>query len=117
MQKVFVSAFYGEFSLYDVAGRLMAKSSSSKCSFLKADLQTECAQIWYDATKIQHEHEILRQNYKVIDPGLYFNFGNVFIEFHDAPDWDNQRVYAHIPIFFNITNVWQPTKKEVLFRV
>jgi hypothetical protein len=118
VHKVFVSPFYGEFTIYDQTGRTLGRSKDSKLSFVKEDLQTECAQVWYDAmaTLQGQEHQVLRTKYHVLDPGLFFHFGTVSIEFDQAPAVDSNKVYRHIPVFFNITNVWNPQKKETLFR-
>lgn len=115
VQKVFLSPFYGEFSIFDKQGRLLGKSKESKLSFLQDDLQTECAKVTYDVMKLQNEYKTLRNTFKVQDPGLYFNFAEVFIEFHNAYDLDNKRTFHYIPVFYNVTNVWKPSDKELMF--
>jgi len=115
VQKVFVSSCYGEFSIYDKSGRLLGKSQKHELSFLKKDLTTECARVWYDAYSIQGEGDVLRTTHRVPDPGLFFGFGDVSIEFEDAPEIDCNYVFLHIPIFFNVTNVWDSSKKMVVY--
>ena len=83
---------------------------------MKKDLTTECARVWHDAYSLQGEGSILTSTYHVSDPGLYFGFGDVFIEFDDAPDVNTQQVYWHIPVFFNVSNVWDTCKKVILFK-
>jgi hypothetical protein len=116
VQKVFISSFYGEFTIYDAQNRVLGKSKDSKLSFMKNDLKTDIVGVWYDAMALQNEFSTLQHSYKVLDPGLFFNFGNVLIEFEKAPEANNNRVYPHIPIFFNVTNVWNATKSELLFK-
>ena len=128
VQKVFLAPFYGEFSIYDKSGRLLGRSlprasaestgpsQPQEVSFLKRELQTECAQVWYDAYVLQGEGAVLTQQYHVEDPGLFFGFGDVYIEFEQAPAADTSQVYPHIPLFFHTTNVWDPLKKTLLFR-
>lgn len=115
VQKVFVSSCYGEFSIYDKSGRLLGKSQKHELSFFEKDLTTECARVWYDAYSIQGEGDVLRTTYRVPDPGLFFGFGDVSIEFEDAPEIDCNSVFLHIPIFFNVTNVWDSSKKMVVY--
>jgi hypothetical protein len=117
VSKVFISSFYGDFSIYDQSGRLLGKSKESKLSLFKTDLQTEACKVWYDSSSLVGEHDVLRNQYKVKDPGMYFNFGNVFIEFENAPEPRTDKVYPHIPIFYNITNVWFNQEKRVLFKI
>jgi len=117
IQKVFISSFYGEFSIYDPSGRLLGKSKDSKLSFMKDDLQTEVAKVLFDAMSIQNEYTTLKTKYNVKDPGMCFGFGNILIEFEDAPPVDNVRAFDHIPVFYNITNVYVHGKKETLFKI
>lgn len=117
VQKVFISSFYGEFNIYDASGRLLGKSKDSKLSFMKDDLQTEVAKVLFDAMSCQSEYSTLRTKYSVKDPGMCFGFGNILIEFEDAPPVDNVRTFDHIPVFYNITNVYMHGKKETLFKV
>lgn len=116
VQKVFISPFYGEFSIYDKSDRLIGKSKNGELSFLKPDLNTECAKVWHDAFSFQGESDVLLTKYKVKDPGMYFAFGDVFFDFEDAPESDTSRTYWHIPVFFNVTNLWDTTKKQIFFK-
>lgn len=123
VQRVFLAPFYGEFSLYDKSGRLLGRSvmqpdgpPRQEVSLLRKDLQTECAQVWYDAYVLQGEGAILTQQYHIEDPGLFFGFGEIFIEFEQAPDVGTTQVYPHIPLYFHTTNVWDPVKKTLLFQ-
>jgi hypothetical protein len=116
VQKIFTSSFYGPFTIYDPSGRILGKSKDSKISFFKEDLQTECARVWYDAFCLHPEYDALKCTYNVKDPGLCFGFGEVNIEFEEAPPIEKDMKYLHIPVFFNITNVWLPRQKETLFK-
>ena len=116
MQKVFISPFYGEFNIYDKSHRFLGKSKNSELSFLKPDLSTECAKVWHDAFSFQGESATLMSKHKVQDPGLYFAFGDVFFEFEDAPDSNTKQTYWHIPVFFNVTNLWDINQKQILFK-
>ena len=115
VSKVFISSFYGEFSIYDKSGRLLGKSKESKIHFLKPELQTEACKVWYDSGSIVGEYETLKNQYKVKDPGMFFNFGNVLIEFENAPEPRTDKVYSHMPVFFNVTNIWLNHEKRVFF--
>ena len=115
VQKMFVSSFYGNFKVYDKADRLIGTSENSKLSFLQKDLQTEAARVWYDAMCLAPEYKKLTQDYKVKEPALCFNFGTVSVEFIDAPAMEADRVTFHIPVFFNVTNVWDNEKKRLKF--
>jgi len=116
VQKVFISPFYGEFNIYDKSHRFLGKSKNSELSFLKPDLSTECAKVWHDAFSFQGESATLMSKHKVQDPGLYFAFGDVFFEFEDAPDSNTKQTYWHIPVFFNVTNLWDINQKQILFK-
>jgi len=49
VQKVFISKFYGEFSIYDQSNRLLGESKDSMILFNKSALQTDVSKVWYEA--------------------------------------------------------------------
>jgi len=116
VQKIFLSPFYGEFKLYDKADRLLGESKNSQLSFLEKDLQTEVAQVWYHATSLCREFKLLKEKYHVADPGLCFTqMDEVYLQFCHGKSMEQNQVIRHIPVFFNVTNIWESGTKECLY--
>jgi len=109
-QKIFIESFWGQFELFDEAKRSLGKSEKGSISFLKKDLQTEAAKVWYDATTHSSaKYKLLQDDYNIEDPGLDFaHMPKVYLKFLEAPESD---MWVHTHIFANIYNIWSPSKK------
>lgn len=115
VQKIYISTFYGNFELYDGSNRLLGTSTKGKIAFTKKDLQTEAAQVWYDAVSITSKpYKELNEIYLVNDPGLAFNnTSKIYIKFLDSIKQPMK--YFTIPVFYTVTNVWNDKDKCLLY--
>ena len=113
--KIFISKFYGEFSIYDESGRLLGTSKDSKLMLYKDNLTTEVSKIWYDVGCLENEYITLKTKYQVKDPGIFFKNGKILFEFDSAPKPATDKTFYHVPVFYNITNVWIHKDQHTLF--
>jgi hypothetical protein len=115
VQKIYVSIYYGEFELYDSSNRLLGKSTKSKLSCIKINLQTEASRVWYDAVCITcKQYKDLKDKYNVSDPGLSFNnTSKIYIKFLQS--LHQPMKYYTIPVFYTVTNVWNDQDKILLY--
>jgi hypothetical protein len=114
VQKVFISKFYGSFTIFDQSGRELGKSKNGTLCFNESKLQTEAAKVWYEAiSDYSDEYKELKKR-GVKDIGLCFTCMNdVTIQFHDAPvgEDDPSRVFYHIPVYYTVHNIWNSETK------
>ena len=115
--KMFTSSFYGEYSIYDKENRLLGISKNGIISWLREDLQTEEAKVWYDCIAgISEMYKTLQEN--VDDAGMGFtHIQDIYIEFDDAPSFDDEpnRRFDHIHIIYICNNIWNRNKKSVIY--
>jgi hypothetical protein len=116
VQRVYISSYYGEFELYDGSGRMLCKSTKGRLHLLKKDLKDDAIQVWHDARSLCPESTQIRQEFQVKDPGLDCNNVPLFIRLVDAPPYTSERgAIIHIPVFYNVTNVWDPVAKKLRY--
>ena len=116
VQRMYISPYYGEFKLYDGSERLLCTSEGGKLNLLKKDLKERDAQVWHDARSLCNESSEIRQEYRVVDPGLDCNNVPLLIRLVDAPPFSADRgAIIHLPVFYNVTNVWDPQAKKLKY--
>lgn len=117
VKTVFVSKFYGPFSIYDQSNRLLGKSKDGSISFTSKTLQTEAAKVWHESIAgYSNEYQLLKS--KVDQPGLCFShIEGVTIRFDDAPsvEENTSRRFFHIPVFYTVHNIWDSETKTLMY--
>ena len=118
VQKVFISGFYGQFTIYDQSGRELGTSKNGTLYFAKSKLQTEAASVWYEALAGYSDEykDLIKRN--VMNVGLNFSLlSDITILFHDAPDGNEEpnRTFNHIPVYYSVHNVWNSETKKLLY--
>lgn len=116
---MFASIFYGEYSIYDEKDRLLGTSNNGTFSWMRKDLQTEEAKVWYDCISNVDEQYKTLYNMLQFDPGFGFkHMSDIYIEFHDAPDAEKEpdRIFDHIHIIYTSNNIWNQNKKEIIYK-
>lgn len=115
VQKLFISTFLGEFKIFDNKGKLLGESVGSKISFKEKDLQTEPAEVWYHATSLSDEFKNIQEKYDN-DPGLCFsNTDKIFLQFLNGKSLEQDAIIMHVPVFFNVSNIWCKEKRLLMF--
>jgi len=118
VKSIFISKFYGPFSIYDPSGRLLGTSNDGSIPFNGKALQTEEAKIWFESIAgYSEEYKFLKD--KVDDLGLCFShIDGVTIRFEDAPaiEDDSGRRFFHIPVFYTVHNAWNTETKTLVYQ-
>ena len=114
VQFIQVDSFYGEFQVLDSSGRVLGTSTRGRLSFLRKDLISDVALVWYDAlARTSPEFKVLSNRFQVADPGLDLGgLKPLKINFLSAPK--QQERINHIPVYSRITCVWNTSSSALV---